>query len=244
MGEDKKSTFGRIKANPDIMGGEPYLRRSEVPVKKIFDLMDMGFDDTQICNKLNTVTFKDIDACRAYKARFLHSKEIDSKERDPFFLIDENISYFNLPDVIDIFGPSSHVFAEGLIDEFNHDEKNIWVHAIQRRYKAILTHDTDFQVISAKWRDQIIKDYGSVENAPFALPAVIVTGNEQSRNLPDLLDLYCKEIREFVDKKPTPYARLSPSGITPVTPQKLGRGEHALTPVDYSALGHTLQPAL
>lgn len=238
--EIAKGCFGRIVyGREDEFQGEPYIAHKRLEIRRILNLIDEGHSDEDICAVLPNVVQADIDASRAFKARFLFNENESISpinQKNPSLLVDENLTYLNLAEVISLFGPSSHVRAEGLYNQYNDDEKHIWAHAISRKYKSILTADADFQVISEKWRKQMIKDFGAVENAPFELPSVIHVRDMECRSdLSKYLNQYVGEIKAFIEQKQAPYADIRSTGFMPYHEKRTSkRGKHAETPVDYS----------
>ena len=207
---------GRIKTDPAICGGRPHIHRKFIDVLTVMKMLEDGRSDKAILHRYPNMNEQDIDACRAYQASLISKtlKAEFSKNTQPFFMLDENTSYFMLPDVTRIFGASSHVFAEGLVGENNDDEKNIWKHMVDHGYRAILTMDNDFKRISLTQRHRIAEENGSVHNYGGHLPSVIsLPGTNNAKGVVRLLEKHQDAIREFVEQKSVLFAVLTEQGL-------------------------------
>jgi len=87
-----------------------------------------------------------------------------------------------LYDVVRLFGRSSHARADGLYDEHNDDEHDIWQHAIDNKYAAVVTADADFLRISQFHRNRMTAKYGSLKACPEHIPALIYFERPMSKN--------------------------------------------------------------
>lgn len=213
-----KNELGRIKSHPDIHDGRPHIHRKFIDVLSVLDMLSEGKSDAEICRRIPTLSRGDIDACRAYQARFLvetlsHNFNVRADDR-PFFMLDENISYFLLSDVVRIFGRSSHVFADGLYGDNNDDEACIWAHMVEEGYQAILTTDNDFKRISRLYRHNLAEALGSTHGYEPHIPAVIgVAAGMNHRQIAGLLGRYQDQIRDFVGQKCVLMAELTDNGL-------------------------------
>jgi uncharacterized protein (DUF433 family) len=215
-----KQEFNRVVRHPDKFNGEPYIANKDVKVKDLIKLFSKGADNALIYKTYPSLDKKDIDSARAWQVRFRPKTLKSTHNLDPnnkFFLMDENTSFYILFNVAKIFGYSSHVKGEGLHGiGHNDDEKHIWLHAIKKGYKAILTADSDFIDIATRHRRLILENYNSVNKSPLHTPAVIRIENNLSRNeCLKLLDKHQDEIKAFVDDNNYRYAFLDRSGFTP-----------------------------
>lgn len=195
--------FGRIVCDPDKFRGEPHLGRKQIPVKKILHMLGNGLKDDDILDRVPHLEPSDIDACRAFKARFYFQEQEAGR---PYFLVDENISYLVLAEIVELFGSSSHVLAEGLYHEHNDDEHDILQHAIDNHYRAILTGDSDFQRIATRRR----RDESHTQTE---MPAIIYIPRGRNRDVKALLNHYVEDIKRFVDQNLSPYANLTAEGV-------------------------------
>lgn len=213
--------FGQIKHNPSVNDGAPYIHRTDIAVLDVLELLEQGLDAREIMTSLPQLRQKDIDACKAYQARFMSdalARTVDKKAQ-PMFLLDENISYLMLPDIVRIFdeGMSTHVLAEGLCNERNDDEKDILAHAIEHRYKAILSIDNDFKQISMKRRHRVPGLYGRFHDRDEHMPLIVaVPGNHCRYELARLLEKHAEVLREMMEQKNIFVVHMTPSG--PVLP--------------------------
>ncbi len=207
---------GRIKTDPAICGGRPHIHRKFIDVITVMKMLEDGRSDQAILQKYPRMNEQDIDACRSYQASLINRtlKAEFAPASQPFFMLDENTSYFMLPDVTRIFGNSSHVFAEGLVGENNDDEKNIWKHMVDHGYRAILTMDNDFKRISLTQRHRISEQHGSVHEYDGHLPSVIaLPGTNNRRAVVKMLEKHQGAIREFVEQKSVMFATLTEQGL-------------------------------
>lgn len=208
---------GRIKTDPAICGGRPHIHRKYIEVIDVMNMLEAGDTSADIVKKYPKITEQDINACRAYQATLIVktlSKQFAQAGQKPFFMLDENTSYFMLPEVIKMFGPSSHVFAEGLFSENNDDEKHIWAHMVEKGYRAILTMDNDFKRISLTQRHRLAEQHGSLHECPDHVPTVISipTDNNQDSIL-RLLEKYQDDIRTLTEQKSVFFAVLTEDGL-------------------------------
>ena len=121
---DLKRVFGRVVQHPDIKAGRPLLRTTLVEVLDVLEMMRKGQSDAEICKQHQYLTTADMDACRAYQARFMVDQLeniLDLQNQENVFMLDENTSYMALPDIVKLFGRSTHVYAEGLYADRNDD---------------------------------------------------------------------------------------------------------------------------
>lgn len=207
---------GRIKTDPAICGGRPHIHRKEIDVLAVLKMLEDGRSDKAILQKYRKMNEQDLDACRAYQATVISKtlKAAFKGSAQPFFMLDENTSYFMLPDVVRIFGPSSHVFAEGLIGDRNDDEKDIWSHMVENKYRVILTMDNDFKRISISQRHRIAEENGSVHDYDGHIPSVIsLPGLNNAKDVIRLLEKHQDAIREFVEQKSILFAVLTEAGL-------------------------------
>lgn len=140
----------------------PYIGRNGIGVEKILHLVDSGVSHDDICSRLEGVEKKDILACEAYRVRFLENtlaQAYPDSSPDPYFIIDENISYLLLPEMFRLFGKSTSVLAEGLYYQRNSDEHDVWKFAVDNKYKAVLTNDSDFRGIAKRARSGLIQSF-------------------------------------------------------------------------------------
>lgn len=204
--------FGIVARHPDIHNGQPFLNhpKSEknTAVQAILDLIKQGYSDKYICKTMG-ISKKDIDVCISYQARFMtddlppHLAHIDENKK--IFMLDENISYAHLHHVAELFGWSSHVYADGLRGK--DDEKDIWAHAIRHGYKAILTADDDFIDIALRHRQKLIDRYGSIEQNPQKPPAVIFIKSTAARNkIRSVLEQHYNNIAKYIRNNNAAYA--------------------------------------
>lgn len=224
---------GRIKTDPEICGGRPHIHRKFIDVLTVMKMLEDGRSAHAILQKYPKMNEQDIDACRAYQASLISKtlKAEFSKNAQPFFMLDENTSYFMLPEVTRIFGASSHVFAEGLVGENNDDEKNIWKHMVDHGYRVILTMDNDFKRISLTQRHRIAEENGSIHNYEGHIPSVIaLPGMNNARDVVRLLEKHQEAIRDFVEQKSVLFATLTEQGL--------------IMPPYCSPTSHTLQYSL
>lgn len=163
--------FGRVVSRPELHDGRPHLKKKfgTVEVFCILDQISNGTPDDEICARYPGLDRVDIDSCRAYAARFLPDPAHDNAQN--VFLLDENASYLILPDIVRLFGKSSHVLAEGLKNA--DDEKDIWAHLVTHKYQAILTSDIDFKNISRHYRRDLAEKYGKLQDCPEHIPTVV-----------------------------------------------------------------------
>lgn len=213
-----KKVFGRVVECPQVLDGKPFLfRKKHIPVLSVLEMLEQGTPEEDILKKFAEYGFdhKDIAACKAYQARFLTdtlTKAFHLETQGNVIMIDENMSYFLLPDVVRMFGKSSHVLAEGLVGDDNDDENDIWAHVLEHDYKAVLTGDLDFKHISAKHRRQ--------NNDPN--PPTVIYVSARGKNFADilsLLELYQKDVRDFIVRNDAPYATIEKMGLNCSTPQ-------------------------
>ncbi len=207
---------GRIKTDPAICGGRPHIHRKFIDVITVMKMLEDGRSDQAILQKYPKMNELDIDACRSYQASLINKtlKAEFTPASQPFFMLDENTSYFMLPAVTRIFGNSSHVFAEGLVGENNDDEKNIWKHMVDHGYRAILTMDNDFKRISLNQRHRIAEQHGSVHEYDGHIPSVIaLPGTNNAKQVVKMLEKHQDIIREFVEQKSVMFATLTEQGL-------------------------------
>jgi|GEM_PF-4929081 len=217
-----KKTFGRVVERPDIHDGQPYVKKKSGKLKVAFilDLIDKGVADSHIHQCIRDIEQDDIHASRAWQARFQPDALAEKFSFDPaqnVFLVDENTSYLALYDIVRIFGKSSHVAAEDLCN--SDDEKEIWAHAIAHKYQAVLTSDKDFCRISRRYRAEMIEKYGSLENCPEHVPAVIFSKtNIRIEKIPEILEANMKEITRYIEDNDAIYLSVSTDGCNKLFP--------------------------
>lgn len=214
--------FGRIITRPDIHDGHPFLIFNGVEVQEIEARFLAGQTDEQIlaeyrktlANDRGRMTQDDLDACRAWQARFepeTLSSIFNRVSGQNVIMLDENMSYKMLYDVVRLFGRSSHVYADGLYDDHNDDERDIWAHVVKNKYAAIITGDNDFKRISHDYRDKMIHKYGSLENCPEHIPAVIFVPHFGSwQDTCDLLEKFAPQIRKYIETNDAICAEVTP----------------------------------
>lgn len=208
--------FGRVVSHPDVKSGRPFLSSNFVEVLDVLKMIRNGMSDGDICRKYSHIKQPDIDACRAWQARFLVEDLKDAfnlTDDRNIFMLDENTSYLILHDVVRLFGPSSHVYAEGLYDERNDDETDIWAHVVEHEYQAVLTADADFKQISINYRSRMNEKFGSLENCTDHIPAVIFVGPSNRQQTRKLLIEWQGEIKKFMAENDAPYATLTETGL-------------------------------
>lgn len=232
---DLKREFNRVVSSPVRHGGRPFiivttasekedgtkiLFETDIEISDVIDMLKKGCKDKEIRQKFPELKKSDIDACRAWQVRFEPDtlpEDFNLDEDKKFFLLDENISYLLLYKVARIFGWCSHVSAEGLIGKHNDDEKDIWAHAVNKGYKAVLTKDSDFVGIAQRHRKKIIAQYGSIANGPDNTPVVIhVENGIPPQKLAELLRRYERDIWDFVETNDHRYAELGTKGLVPM----------------------------
>lgn len=198
--EELTSRFGRV-VHADTLNG-PYIRRNGVSVDRILELVDCGLNYNQVCQQIKGLEIKDVMASLAYRVRFLADKispppkdTVNTAEKRPYFLLDENVSYLLLPKIYKVFGPSSSVMAEGLYFQHNSDEHNVWKFAVDNGYRAILTQDSDFRGIAKRVRSGISDEFKLA-----ALPKVIMIPHGLDvKSVGKLLQAQAESIRNVVD---------------------------------------------
>ena len=209
--------FARIVSHPDILDGRPHIRSKKILLDDILAKFNQGATDGQIFKAYPNLSQMDVKSCRAWQARFqpeMLSSIFNRHSKRMVFMMDENQPYSILPDVVRIFGRSSHVMAEHLYDmrtrtekklniapekNRNDDEKDIWAHIVKHGYAGILTRDWDFFAIAKRNRQALIEKYGSVDSAPVKLPAVIIVGALLStQQTVDVLEKHAEAIRRFL----------------------------------------------
>lgn len=204
-----KRVFGRVVSDPSIKAGRPLLRTTLVEVLDVLDMMRLGFTDKEICATHHFLTPEDMDACRAYQARFLVdelSSAFGLQDNNNVLMLDENISYLILPDIIKLFGKSSHVFAEGLYADRNDDEKDIWSHVVENNYQAILTSDNDFKHIARRYNKRTNE---------FEPKVIFVSKNLSRLSLIDTLKNNADDIKAFLENETAMIASLTKeNGLT------------------------------
>lgn len=209
--------FGRVIRHPDRHEGAPFLNGTNVLVQDILNLLNDGADEKDILATYPQLDKEHIAICKAYQVRFMAHEQVGMEHINPdekFFMLDENTSYMLLYDVARIFGWSSHVFADGLYNENNDDEANIWKHMVENGYKAIITEDSDFKRISRNFRRKVIEQYGSIENAPFNVPVVIFISKNCSReDVAARLEAFKDKILEYITDNDAAFATLSVEGF-------------------------------
>ena len=213
-----KREFGRVVSHPRRHQGQPFLSGRNIPVLNVLNLIAQGCDDALIVDRMHgKIDQSDIDACRSYQARFLTdtlTEAFQLQAQDNYMMLDENISYLVLYDVVRLFGRSSHVYADGLYWDHNDDELDIWNHLRENRYKVILTSDNDFKRISKSWRGRMIQQYGSMDNAPENLPVVVSLMKNVSREeTRDLLSCHQDDIRQYANDNDAAFATITKQGF-------------------------------
>jgi uncharacterized protein (DUF433 family) len=227
---DLKIIFGAVVSQPGRYDGRPFLLESGVEVKEILAAFKEGLSDRDISRRFRRqgLTFPEIEAVRAYQARFLPetlSAEFNRVSSQNVFMVDQNVSYRALYDIVKMFGRSSHVQADGLYGDHNDDERDIWQHAIDHKYQAILTADMDFLRISQYHRNRMIDKYGSLENCPEHIPAVVYFENTYSmRDSVELLHAFQDDIRQFLKDNDAVYLSISWMGAKKVYSHTHGKG--------------------
>ena len=190
-----KERFGRVVHAHTDFG--PYIGRNGVAVHDVLALVDAGLNYNQICKKIHGLTIKDVMACNAYRVRFLEdtlAQAYDGENDDPYFVLDENISYLILPEVYRLFGRSTSVLAEGLFFHRNDDEKDVLAFASENGYEAILTQDSDFRTIARKHGLSLQGEFQAA-----SLPKVVMIPHGLSvRGVTDLLRRHQDEIGRVV----------------------------------------------
>jgi uncharacterized protein (DUF433 family) len=225
-----KEIFGAVVSHPDRFGGRPFLTESGVEVREILALFKEGLTDKEIGRRYRKQGLKprEIEACRAYQARFLPETLSDKFNRvgkNNVFLLDENIPYRALYDVVRLFGRSSHARADGLYDEHNDDEKDIWQHAVGNKYAAVMTADADFLRISQYYRNHMIEKYGSLKKCPEHVPALIYFKRPLSmRDTIELLEIHQDEIRRFMKDNDAVYLLVGEDGCKKIYSHTHGKG--------------------
>ncbi len=147
------------------------------------------------------------------KPRYIEGLKAEFGQADDnFFMLDENLSHLVLRDLVRIFGPSSHVRLEDLSSKS--DEMDIWPYMIRRRYKALLTADSDFKPISVRHRGRLIDAFGSVAASSVHTPVVIHIGkNISCGDTLACLQRHELEIRHIVAENNCAYASIDENGI-------------------------------
>ncbi|HTK84355.1 MAG TPA: DUF5615 family PIN-like protein [Patescibacteria group bacterium] len=226
-----KEIFGAVVSHPDRFGGRPFLREKNVEVQPILDLIMDGLTDRQICNRLKKekIATHDVEAVRAYQARFLPetlSKEFNrAASTKNMMLLDENIPYRTLYDVVRLFGRSSHARADGLYDEHNDDEHDIWQHAIDNKYAAVVTADADFLRISQFHRNRMEAKYGSLKACPEHIPALIYFERPVSKNeTVRLLEQNRSAIMKFLRSNDAVALKITEDGCEKIYKHTHGKG--------------------
>ena len=211
---DLRDRFGRVV---DILTGNPTLRTSRTSVLEVLEHIDAGRSTEQILALYPYLEPADLDACRAYQARYLSDtliKAFNLEANTNFFLVDENMSYMLLFDVVRNFGRSSHVYADGLRFHHNDDDRFVYQHAVDHGYEAILTSDNDFKMISRNRRRPILTKYGSIADAPHQTPTVVHMSNNLSREeVAAYLEHYADTIKQCVAENDCAYIKVGPNGV-------------------------------
>ncbi len=145
-----KRIFGLVSLSE---GGELVLSRSMTPLGPVLESLSGRKTDADLFQLHEGIKPEEIKAARAYACRF----GTDVRNPAPLpeggksLLLDENITYGLLPLASRLFGPASHVEAEGLSRQNPGRElhrkkidREICLFAIANRFAGILTCDSDF----------------------------------------------------------------------------------------------------
>jgi uncharacterized protein (DUF433 family) len=65
----KKYMKSRILSNPNVCGGEPFIKGTRIPVQIILTHLSSGDDDKIILENFPKLRKEDIEACREYAER-------------------------------------------------------------------------------------------------------------------------------------------------------------------------------
>ena len=186
--------FGRINWDTASPDGTPFIVKPKGGTQDITPVL-AALEDGKPTSKI-IETFRispdDLSAIRAFHVRFgTNPDHPHSTPPRPSVLMDENMSFRALPAVSRSLGWSSHVAAEGLVGNKTHDEKEVWGHAAQFNFAAVMTADSDFLGI-ARRRHQ--KPQGHE-------PSLIYVDNNYAPDvLGDLVKEHCADIREFIEQ--------------------------------------------
>lgn len=144
--------FGLVAAAPD---GVVVLSRSGVVLAPVLRDLAAGVDGDALFARHPGIKPEEIKTALAYHARFgddpAHPRALPAGPKA--VLLDENIPYTLLPQVIRDFGVCSHVEAEGLSRQnlAPHNRVHakaldalICTRAVQGQFAAIVTQDSDF----------------------------------------------------------------------------------------------------
>lgn len=207
-----KERFGRVVHCEN----GPYIGRNGIGVEKILNLVDRGIDYDEICDRLKGVEKKDILACEAYRVRFFEDelgKAYPDLSDDPYFIIDENISYLLLPEMFRLFGKSTSVLAEGLYYQRNSDEHDVWKFAVDNKYKAVLTNDSDFRGIAKRARSGLSQSFNEV-----VLPKVFMIPHGLNiQGMAKLLENNKSSIDSVIsDNEPFATCKITMDGLNPL----------------------------
>ncbi len=224
----------KVVTHVDRFEGRPYIDETDVEVQDVLDLIDQDLTDEEICKKFNKqVTQYDIDLCRAYQARFKTEtlKEIFNRSSGHnALMLDENLSLRLLYDTVRLFGPSSHVYCDGL--RRSDDEKDIWAHAIKNKIQAVMTADRDFLRISKQYRERMIEKYGSLTDCPEHIPGVVFFPKNPDRHEAlGLMEHNKRAIRRYLQDNDAIYLNIEKGNCHRVYEYTSGKG----LPFDKSA---------
>lgn len=153
-----KRVFGLVARCPDTGF---ILARSRLPLRPVLAAIGAGSCDADLFDRFTGLKPEEIAASRVYFARFGDDPEHPAPlpEGRRAFLLDQNISYALLPRIAKMFGPSSHVEAEGLSRDNLHPayavhrkklDAVILNYASTQDFAAIVTQDRDFITLFKK----------------------------------------------------------------------------------------------
>ena len=73
---DLSDDLERIRLDKEILGGEPVVKGTRIPVYMILELLAAGMSEEEIIKEYPTLKREDIRACLAYASKIVREEEI------------------------------------------------------------------------------------------------------------------------------------------------------------------------
>ena len=180
----------RFLTNRVERAGEGYvLTNSGIDVQKILGRVDHGMSASQICEELPGVEPADVHACKALAAlvfedrpEYRRNKKFKPRNKDKAegrkpvkILLDENITWKIIPDLVNNITELSHVLFENM---GGWRDDGIWERGIKGEFGIVITQDHDFRKLAeAHAMDKILRA-GSLDADINGCPFVVHVDTE------------------------------------------------------------------